>query len=289
MPFTEQIAKNRGLPSASLNASAFAPDTAAGRVSPEAKAAHTLKRAELMTPKEFRAALGGGQVQQATGKYTEAEQEAETPLARGEAAGYSSNDIAAFYAARCGGDWRHGAYDLVKDAHAGNRPINRSLWDAVVKRAPRGYVRDGELYRPARRPPEGFVARKAVAIPAWATIIALVANGIDGWPPVSDGVYSVEQFLKVAGEIQRRPGAGEWDVLVYAMDSLNTGLEVHPYGLDNPYRRLRSAHGHRAQQIARFSYMRWHWYDFATPSVAGVDSLKAPAQESEAWLRPARR
>ncbi len=262
MPFIKEIAKNRRLPSSSLNAPAFAPDTAAGLVLPEVDTAHTAKRAELMTPEEFRAALGGGHVQQATGRYSEAERKAETPLARGEAAGYSSDDIVAFYVARRGGDWRRGAYDLVKDAHAGNRSINRSLWDAVVKRAPRGYVRDGEVYRPARRPPEGFVARKAVVIPSWAKVIALVANGIDGWPPVSDAVYSVEEFIKAGDGLQQRPGGGEWDVLVYAMDGDDAGVVVRPYGLDNPYRRLRSARGHRVKQLARFSYMRWHWYDF---------------------------
>ncbi len=227
-----------------------------------------------------------GRVHQATGTYTEAENRAETPLGRGEAAGYSSDDIVAFYVARRGGDWRRGAYDLVKDAHAGNRPINRSLWDAVVKRPPRGYVREGEVYRPAGRPPESFVARKAVVIPPWAKVIALVANGIDGWPPVSDAVYSVEEFIKAGDGLQQRPGGGEWDVLVYAMDAEDAGVVVRPYGLDNPYRRLRSARGHRAKQIARFSYMRWSWYDFTTSSMAAVLSLKVPAPEAEAPLRP---
>lgn len=111
-------------------------------------------------------------------------------------------------------------------------------------------------------PPAGFVVRKAAIIPTWTKVIALVANGIDGRPPVSDGVYSVEQFMKVADEIQRRHGAGEWDALVYAMDDPNAGLEVHPYGRDNPYRRLRSARGHKVSQIGRFSYMQWDWYDF---------------------------
>ncbi|MGE3308681.1 MAG: hypothetical protein AB7O66_01835, partial [Limisphaerales bacterium] len=52
-------------------------------------------------------------------------------------------------------------------------------------------------------------------------------------------------------------------VLVYAVDDLNAGLDVHPNGRDNPNRRLRKAQGHKIKQIARFSYMRWDWYDFS--------------------------
>lgn len=243
----------------------------------------------MLTPGQFQAATERGRVHRATGTYTEAENRAVSPLSRGEAAGYSSDDIVAFYVARRGGDWRRGAYDLVKDAHAGRRPISKSLWDAVVKRPPRGYVQDGELYRPAGKPPEGFVARRAVAIPSWARVVALVANGIDGWPPVADALYSVEKFIKEADDLQRRPGAGEWDVLVYAMDGADAGVTVRPYGLDNPYRRLRSARGHRVKQIAQFSYMRWDYYDFTTPGVAVVRSLKALSPEPEASPQPARR
>lgn len=169
------------------------------------------------------------------------------------------------------------------------RVHSKSLWDAVVKRPPRGYIQDGEAYRPAGKPPEGFVARRAVAIPAWAKVVALVVNGIDGWPPMPDARYSVEEFIQASDGLQQRPGGGEWDVLVYAMDADDAGVTVRPYGLDNPYRRPRSARGHRAQQVARFSYMRWHWYDFATPSLAALRLVKAPAQESEARMRSARR
>jgi len=221
-----------------------------------------VKAAELMTPEEFQAALKRGHVHQASGKHTEAEEKAKTPLARGEVADYSPEDIVAFYVARRGGDWRQGAYDLVKDAYSEKRAIGAALWDAVVVRPPRGYVREGEVYRPSGSPPNGFIARKVAIIPAWAQAITLVANGIDGLPPVSDGVYSIEEFARIADDIQRRPGAGEWDVLVYAVDDPNASMEVYPYGRGNPYRRLRRAPGHRVKQIARFSYMRWDWYDF---------------------------
>jgi len=262
MPSAKHVAKNQKPDIPSLNASAFRSDAAAGAALPRVGMPRRAKPVELMSPDEFQAAFRRGQVHEATGQYTDAEQKAETPLVRGEAACYSPDDIAAFYVARRGGDWRLGAYDLVKDAYAEKRPVSGSLWDAVVTRAPRGYVREGEVYRPRGMLPAGFVARKAALIPVWAKAIALVANSIDGWPPVSDGVHSVEQFIKVAEEIQRRRGAGEWDVLVYAMDDPNAGLAVHPYGHDNPYLRLRSARGHKVKQIARFSYMRWDWYDF---------------------------
>lgn len=248
------------------------------------------KPAELLTPAQFQAAMERGQLREAAMPPPGAENLANTPPAPGEAAGYSPDDIVALYVARCGGDRHRAAYELVKDAHSGSRPINCSLWDAVVKRPPRGYVQEDEVYRPAGRPPEGFVARRAVAIPSWARVVALVANGIDGWPPVSDARFSVEEFIKEADDLQRRPGAGEWDVLVYAMDGADAGVTVRPYGLDNPYRRLRSARGHRVKQIAQFSYMRWHWYDFRTTGVATVRSLKAAAQDSEArlWSRRGR-
>ena len=170
-------------------------DESAGLILPRADTKRRVRAAELMSPEEFQAALRHGQVHEATGHYTDAEQKAETPLARGEAAGYSPDDVVAFYAARRGGDWRLGAYDLVKDAYAEKRPIRASLWDAVVVRAPRGYVREGEVYRPRGIPPAGFVARRTAVIPVWAKAIRLAANSIDGWPPVPDGVYSVEQFL----------------------------------------------------------------------------------------------
>jgi hypothetical protein len=254
MPSAKHVAKNQKPDIPSLNASAFRSDAAASTELPKVGVPRSAKPAELMSPEEFQAAFKRGLVREATGHYTDAEQKAETQLVRGEAACYSPDDIAAFYVARRGGDWRLGAYDLVKDAYAEKRPVNASLWDAVVVRAPRGYVRDGEVYRPRRMPPVGFVARKIVTIPVWAKVITLVANGIDGRPPVSDGVYSVEQFIKVAEEAQHRQGAGEWDVLVYAMDDPNAALEVYPYGRDNPYRRLRRTRGHRVKQIARFSY-----------------------------------
>jgi hypothetical protein len=262
MPSAKHVAKDQKPDIPSLNESAFRSDATAGTELPRLGMPRRAKPAELMSPDEFQAAFRRGQLHEATGHYTDAEQKAETPLARGEAARYSADDIAAFYVARRGGDWRLGAYDLVKDAYAEKRPVSASLWDAVVVRAPRGYVREGEVYRPRGIPPAGFVARRTAVIPVWAKAIRLVANSIDGWPPVPDGVNSVEQFLLAAGDLQLKQGAGEWDVLVYAVDDPNAGVELHPYGRDNPYRRLRSARGHKLKQIARFSYMRWMWYDF---------------------------
>lgn len=128
---------------------------------------------------------------------------------------------------------------------------------------PRMGVSEGDSCRLNATPPDGFVARKTATIPAWASAVTLVANSIDGRPPIGDGVYSVKEFVRLADDLQCLPGAGEWDVLVYAVDDLNAGLELHPYGRDNPYRRLRKAPGHKIKQIARFSYMRWDWYDFS--------------------------
>lgn len=110
--------------------------------------------------------------------------------------------------------------------------------------------------------PKGFKTRKEAIIPAWAKAVRLVANGIDGWPPIEDGVYSVEEFLGEAEQLQLQPGGGEWDVLVYAVSEAGAGREVHPYGESNPYRQLRSRPGERVKQIARFSYMLWNWYEF---------------------------
>lgn len=134
--------------------------------------------------------------------------------------------------------------------------------DLSALESPRPPTGEGSDRLPAGKPPEGFVRRKTGVIPVWAKAVRLVANRIDGWPPVSDGVYLVEDFIRVAETVQRKHGAGEWDVLVYAVEDPNGGADVHPYGQDNPYRRLRSARGHRIKQIARFSYMRWDWYDF---------------------------
>ena len=239
-----------------------ATDELASLAFPKTDASQGAIAAELMTPEEFQAALKRGHVHDAMGKYAQAEGKAKAPLAREEAAHYPPEDIAAFYVARRGGDWRQGAYDLVKDARSQKRWISAALWDAVAVGHPRGYVRDGEIYRPIGSPPDGFIARKVATIPAWARVVTLVANGIDGAPPVSDGVYSIEEFMRIADDLQRKPGAGEWDVLVYAMDDPNAGMEVFPYSKNNPYRRLRRAPGHQGKQIASFTYMRWDWYDF---------------------------
>ena len=153
MPSAKHVAKNQKPDIPSLNASAFRSDATAGSELSRVGMPQREKPAELMPPEEFEAALRRGQVHEATGQCTDAEQKAETPLVRGEAARYSPDDIAAFYVARRGGDWRLGAYDLVKDAYAEKRPVSASLWDAVVVRAPRGYVREGEVYRPRGTPP----------------------------------------------------------------------------------------------------------------------------------------
>ena len=147
-----------------------------------------------------------------------------------------------------------------------NRTERRDRRPDFSSSVPPGSTTDAISSRIFPKPPDGFAARKSAIIPAWAKVVALVANSIDGWPPVSDGIYSIEEFPKVAAEVQGRSGAGEWDVMVYAMDDPNAALEVYPYGRDNPYRRLRGARGHRVKQIARFSYMHWDWYDFAVES-----------------------
>lgn len=113
-----------------------------------------------------------------------------------------------------------------------------------------------------RKVADGFSSRKVVTIHAWAKAVRLVANGIDGWPPISDAVYSVEEFIEKAERLQLMWGGGEWDVLVYAVSDPKAGREVHPYGADNPYRLLRSRPGERVKRIALFSYMRWNWYEF---------------------------
>ncbi len=68
--------------------------------------------------------------------------------------------------------------------------------------------------------------------------MALVANGLDGWPRVSEALCPVGDFIQAAHGLQQRPGAGEWDVLVHPMDADDAGVRVRPYGLDNPNRRL---------------------------------------------------
>jgi hypothetical protein len=120
------------------------------------------------------------------------------------------------------------------------------------------------------KPPIGFRRRKAVIIPSWATTIRVVANAIDGCPPITDGVYAVDDWLEKAGWLQSRLGAGEWDVRVYALDDPEGAREIHPYGAQNPYRKLRALPGHQAKCIAAFDYMRWFWHDFskATPDSA---------------------
>jgi hypothetical protein len=123
---------------------------------------------------------------------------------------------------------------------------------ATVK--PRGRRKENSMMK--------YWRKKAVAIPAWANAIRLVANGIDGYPPFGDARYSVEEFRKKAPRLQRMEGGGEWDVLVYAVADPALCREVHPYGSDNPYRRLRSRPGGRVKQVAEWSYMRWTWHDF---------------------------
>ena len=74
---------------------------------------------------------------------------------------------------------------------------------------------------------------------------------------------SVEEFLCNAEDLQLRDGGGEWDVLVYAVDSPDQRSRVtYPFGRDNPYRRLRTDRGCRVQLLANFDYMRWTYYTF---------------------------
>ncbi len=110
--------------------------------------------------------------------------------------------------------------------------------------------------------PKDFRTRKEAIIPAWAKAVRLVANGIDGWPPIEDRVYPVEEFLAEAEQLQLRAGSGEWDVLVYGVSDSSAGCEVRPYGASNPYRQLRSRVGERVKPVARLSYMRRNWYEF---------------------------
>ncbi len=107
-----------------------------------------------------------------------------------------------------------------------------------------------------------FARTRVVTIPLWAQAIRLVANGIDGWPPCGDQVFAVEGFLGKTQSLQVQPGVGEWDVLVYAVSDPNGCTEIHPYGRDHPYRRLRAARGYSVRQIAQFSYMHWDFYTF---------------------------
>jgi len=57
-----------------------------------------------------------------------------------------------------------------------------------------------------RNVPDGFSSRKVATIHAWAQAVRLVANGIDGWPPISDAVYSVEEFIEKAGHTELSSG-----------------------------------------------------------------------------------
>lgn len=104
--------------------------------------------------------------------------------------------------------------------------------------------------------------RSRVLIPDWADLIRLVGNGIDGWPPLRDRTYPVAEFVAQARALQALGvnGAGEWDVLVYAVHG--PARVCHPYGADHPYRQLRAGRGGRVQQVAEFSYMHWHHYRF---------------------------
>ena len=74
---------------------------------------------------------------------------------------------------------------------------------------------------------------------------------------------TVNEFIRHAKDFQFRSGAGEWDVLVYAVESPEHAQRVvWPYGRDHPYRRLRSDRGHRVKLLARFDYMRWAFFEF---------------------------
>lgn len=108
-----------------------------------------------------------------------------------------------------------------------------------------------------------FSNRRTVKIPAWAKAIQLVGNGIDGYPPAMPEELSVAEFVQRAHELQLKSGSGEWDVLVYATDHpKRRPCTVHPYGANNPYRRLRSRRGCHVKLLARFDYMRWEFFDF---------------------------
>ena len=110
-----------------------------------------------------------------------------------------------------------------------------------------------------------FTRTEAVTLPKWTKALRFVPNGIDGWPPQMPEVLTVEEFLRNADELQRHDGAGEWDVLVYAVDQPEIAPRVvYPCGRDNPYRKLRTDRGFRVKLVATFDYMRWAYIEFTT-------------------------
>jgi len=114
-----------------------------------------------------------------------------------------------------------------------------------------------------------FARRATARIPAWAKAIRFVTNGIDGYPPHMPAELSVVDFLQNARELQLRSGAGEWDVLAYAVDHPDRKSRVvQPYGPENPYRKLRTDRGCRVKLIATFGYMRWTFFNFEASRTA---------------------
>ena len=108
-----------------------------------------------------------------------------------------------------------------------------------------------------------FDHHETAIIPAWAKAVRFLGNGIDGYPPPMPEQMTVDEFIRQAKDFQFRSGGGEWDVLVYALESPERAARVvWPYGRDNPYRRLRSDRGQRVKLLARFDYMRWVFFEF---------------------------
>ncbi len=96
-----------------------------------------------MTLPEFSEAVKSGRIHQATGKSTPEEEAARTELTSGEAAGYSNNDIARFYAQRRGASnarvddpaLAQARAELVLDALREGRVVPREIFDDVVNTA----------------------------------------------------------------------------------------------------------------------------------------------------------
>ena len=109
--------------------------------------------------------------------------------------------------------------------------------------------------------PSYFARSKRVVVPDWAVSVRLVTNGIDGYPPFGDRLMTVGELKAEAHELQVKAGRGEWDVLVYATNGGGTRV-VHPYGVGNRYRRLRSKPGGRVKLIGSWSYMAWDFHTF---------------------------
>ncbi len=103
---------------------------------------------EPQSVKDFRDIAQQGRIHSATGKFTKAEEAAKTPISSGETAGYSQSDIAKFFLERRGGKEDIAAYDYVKALQMEGRPISANLWDEVVTKKPKGYVKSGDRYVP---------------------------------------------------------------------------------------------------------------------------------------------